>query len=45
MYQGSCCELYRELWLDYDMKSQESKMLNHANCPQAFFENRFMSSL
>ena len=35
--QGSFCELYRELWIDYDMKSQEYKMLNHANCPQTFF--------
>ena len=34
--QGSCCELYQELWIECDTKSQESKMLNHANYPQAF---------
>ena len=26
--QDSYCKLYRELWIDYDVKSQESKMLN-----------------
>ena len=41
--QGSYCEIYRELWIDYDMKSQESKMLNHANCRQTFLENQFMT--
>ena len=41
--QGSYCELYRELWIDYDMKSQESKMLGHANCPQTFLKNQFMT--
>ena len=43
--QGNYCELYRELWIDYDVKSQESKMLNQANCPQTFLEINLWPSL